>query len=406
MNNLPTTEYKKLDVDKPLSVSQFIGILNESLKKIQAEITGEISKVSFAQSGHVYFDLKDEEDESVLHCVIWKSYYETLGIKLEKGMKIVAAGYADIYALNGELRFKARAIELVGEGILKKRYDELKKKLGNEGLFDVSRKRPIPEYPRTIGIVTSRSGAIIQDILNNLGRFGFKVKLIDARVEGPEAVQSLIRAVRQFRKVPIDVLVIARGGGSIEALQAFDNEFLVREIVRFPKPVIAGIGHHQDVPLVALVADVHESTPTAVATLLSLSWQRAVFGIQNAGQRIIDIYRNLLYGAADALEISVYVKAFMRVTTKANDALDELKESILSLFDAMFSKVRERIDMFERIIRANDPGKNLKIGYTIVRQKGRVVRSVKQVRKGAELDLRVSDGIILTEVSNIVNEDG
>ncbi len=391
---------------KPLSVSQFIGILNKSLKEIQAEITGEVSNVSFPQSGHVYFDLKDEGDESVLHCVVWRSNYETMGIKLEAGMKIVAVGYADVYALKGDLRFKARAIELVGEGVLKKRYDELKKKLTNEGLFDASRKRLIPEYPRTIGIITSRTGDVIHDIRYNLGHFGFRVKLIDARVEGPEAVQSLIRAVRQFSKIPIDVLVIARGGGSIEALQAFDNELLVREVAKFPKPVIAGIGHHQDVPLVALVADVHESTPTAVATLLNASWQKAVFGIENAGQRIIAIYRNLLRDAAGALKISVYARAFARIVIKVKDALSESRESILSLFDVMFSKVYEKVNVLERIIRANDPGKNLRIGYAIVQQNGKVVKSVQQVRKGAELDLRVSDGIITAEATNMKNDDG
>lgn len=385
---------------KPLSVSQFIGILNESLKKIQAEITGEITKVSFPQSGHVYFDLKDEGDGSVLHCVIWKSNYEVVGIKLEIGMKIVAAGYADIYAVHGELRFKAQAIELVGEGILRKRYEELKKKLTNEGLFDPSRKRPIPEYPRMIGIITSRTGAVIHDILNNLGRFGFVVKLIDARVEGPEAVQSLIGAVQQFKKVPIDVLVIARGGGSIEALQAFDNELFVREIAKFPKPVIAGIGHHQDVPLVALVADVHESTPTAVATLLNSSWERAVFGLQSAGQRVIDLYRNLLHSAADALEISIYTRSFDRIITNTEDIWNTLVESTFSSFDSMFSKVCEKINVFERVIRANDPGKNLRMGYAIIRHKGKVVKSVRQVQKGAGLDLRVSDGIITAEATN------
>ena len=257
----------------------FIAVLNETLREIEVSVVGEVSKASFPPSGHVYFDLKDESGDGVLHCVVWKSIYENLGIALEAGMRIVVFGSANIYAPRGDLSFKVRAMELTGEGVLKKRYEELKKKLAAEGVFAEERKRPVPEYPERIGIVTSRNGAVIHDILNNLGRFGFKVSLVDARVEGPEAAESLMDAIKKLKKVPLDVLIVARGGGSMEALQAFDNEKLVRALVDFPVPVIAAIGHHQDVPLAALAADVHVSTPTAAANLLNQSWQEASFRV-------------------------------------------------------------------------------------------------------------------------------
>ena len=262
---------------KPLSVLDFIGVLNETLRDIEVSVVGEVSKVSFPPSGHVYFDLKDESGDGVLHCVVWKTIYENLGIALEAGMRVVVLGSANIYAPRGELSFKVRAMELTGEGVLKKRYEELKKKLAAEGIFAEERKRAVSEYPERIGIITSRNGAVIHDILNNLGRFGFKVSLVDARVEGPEAVESLLRAIKILKQVPLDVLIVARGGGSMEALQAFDNEKLVRALVDFPVPVIAAIGHHQDVPLAALAADGHVSTPTAAANLLNRSWTEASF---------------------------------------------------------------------------------------------------------------------------------
>ena len=226
-------------------------------------------------------------------CIAWFGgrFMRISASQLEAGMRIVVLGSANIYAPRGDLSFKVKAMELTGEGVLKKRYEELKKKLTAEGVFAEERKRAVPEYPERIGIVTSRNGAVIHDILNNLGRFGFKVSLVDARVEGPEAVESLLGAIKKLRKVPLDVLIVARGGGSMEALQAFDNEKLVRALVDFPVPVIAAIGHHQDVPLAALAADVHVSTPTAAANLLNRSWHEASFRLVRDTDRMPRSFR-------------------------------------------------------------------------------------------------------------------
>src|SRR6185295_15898798 len=141
-----------------------------------------------------------------------------------------------------------------------------------------------------------------------LGQFGYNIMLADARVEGPEAVGSLCAAIKAMRVLQLDVLIIARGGGSMEALQAFDNEVLIRAILDFPVPVIAGIGHHQDVPLAALAADAHASTPTAVANLLNRSWQEASFRLAHESEKIFSIYRNIVAGAESALEYEPYIK--------------------------------------------------------------------------------------------------
>lgn len=389
---------------RPLSVSQFIGLLNERLREIDVEIAGEVSRVSCPPSGHVYFSLKDESADCVLDCVVWRSQYEVLGIRLEAGMRIVAAGHADVYGPTGKLSFKARAIELTGEGILKKRYEELKQKLAAEGVFAEERKRPIPEYPRRIGVVTSRNGAVIHDILNNLGRFGFKVQLSDSRVEGPEAVPSLLAAIRVFRTLPIDVLVIARGGGSMEALQAFDNELLVREIINFPVPVIAGIGHHQDVPLLALAADAHASTPTAVANLLNRSWQEASFRLGNATERILGIYRNIVAGAASMLDYSPYFRSVVRMCVGAKEDVDDLEAAIVGSFEATTLRAREKLQTLQRVIAANDPARNLRLGYAIARKGGKVVRSKDVFRNGGSFDLQLADGIIEADAKKIKDD--
>jgi len=391
--------------NKPISISKYIELLNSRLREIRVAITGEVSEAKLhTPSGHMYFKLKDEEDESVLQCVIWKDKYEFYGIKLETGMKIIAVGFSDIWREKGNLMFKASAIELVGEGILKKRYDALKKKLTDEGLFELPRKRPIPKYPQRIGVVTSKTGEVIHDFRNNLGNFGFKVKIVDARVEGPEAVLSLLEALEVFKKIPIDVLVIMRGGGSIEALQAFDNEKLVREIVKFPVPVVAGIGHHQDVPLVALAADAMASTPTATAYLLNKSWEEAKWELNQYQQETIGRYANILYRASDLIKFSEPLRIIERLFNDTQDSISQFRDNFVRRFKAFLIGAQQKLTHVEQIIKANDPKRNLKLGYAIARFGGKVVRGVASVKQMDPIDLEVLDGIINTKVINIKKE--
>lgn len=389
---------------KPITVSEYIAVINEQVKGIEVQITGEVSRVSKAVSGHVYFDLKDEKKDAVLNCVMWSQIYQTIDIEFEAGMRVVVFGSGEIYATRGTFSFKVRGIELAGEGVLLKKYEELKKRLTAEGLFEPARKRPIPEYPQRIGVVTSRTGAVINDITNNLGTFGFQVKLADARVEGPEAVMSLLDAMRLLKKEPIDVLIIARGGGSMESLQAFDNELLVREVVSYPVPVIAGIGHHKDVTLVALAADAHESTPTAAAMLLNESWQKALFDIQNFRQQIFASYKTILFRASEMLKITEYTKVFKRTVANIRDILESHTAGYVAALETIYTKIEERLKTFERVIYSNDPNRNLRIGYAIVHNNGKVVKKTMSVQKKSDITVRVSDGTIDAQVTNIHKE--
>ena len=167
----------------------------------------------------------------------------------------------------------------MGEGALKKAYDKLKQKLEKEGLFSSEKKKPIPEFPQRIGLITSETGAVIHDFLNNLGKYGYQISFVNSRVEGQIAVQGLLLAITYFSGKEIDVLVIIRGGGSLESLQAFNNEALVRKIADFKIPVICGIGHDKDVSLASLAADKAVSTPTAVTALLNRAWEKAIHDV-------------------------------------------------------------------------------------------------------------------------------
>lgn len=410
--------------DKVFSISEFISLLNIGLKKSRVKIIGEVSEVSFGPTGHVYFTLKDERDKSVINSIIWKSRYAVYGIKLEEGLKIIASGYPEIYALTGRLSFIAETIEHAGEGELKKEYEKLKEKLRKEGIFEEAKKRPIPQYVHNIGVITSMKGAVIADFSSNLKKFGFKVKIIDSRVEGQVAVADLLLSIKTFKKQDIDVLAIMRGGGSLESMQAFNNEVLVKEVADFPVPVITGIGHHKDEPLVALAADKSVSTPTAAANIINEPWMRAIFFLRERERSIITNYEsvlnetngiikeisNTIYNAGNLIveeykkienQLKVSLQNFKNVLLNKRIFLKDSLKIFLSGFKYLLLRVSQKLEQADRVVNSNNPERQLKLGYSIASYRGKIVRSIKNVRIGEDVDVRVIDGIITSKINNI-----
>ena len=374
-------------------------MLNIGLKSSKAKIIGEITEAKIYSSGHVYFTLKDEKDGAVMSCIIWKSRYAIYGIKLEVGMKILVSGYPEIYAPSGKLSFIAEVIELAGEGELKKQYDELKKKLTEEGLFAEERKRPIPKYPQNIGVITSKQGAVLADFLNNVGKFGFRIKMIDSRVEGQEAVGDILASIKTFKKKDIDVLVIIRGGGSFESLMPFNNEALVREVANFKIPVIAGVGHHKDEPLITFAADVSVSTPTAAANYLNQSWEEALLLVERYERNILGSYQEIFenYKAVEN-KLKISLQNFKNALFGLRVGLDDFLDKSFSGFNLLISKISQTLEQSEKVIFLNDPARQLKLGYSIAVADGKVIRKTSDVKTGQHFDLRVSDGKINSEV--------
>ena len=385
--------------NKIFSVSEFIQLLNIGLKSSEAKIIGEVTESKVYSSGHVYFTIKDEKDGAVLNCIIWKWRYAMYGIKLEAGMKILASGYPEIYAPLGKLSFIAETIEPAGEGELKKQYDQLKKKLAEEGLFAPERKRQVPKYPQNIGVITSRQGAVLADFLNNIGKFGFKIKMIDSRVEGQEAVEDLLASIRTFKKIDIDVLVVIRGGGSLESLMPFNNERLIREVVNFPVPVIAGVGHHKDEPLITFAADVSVSTPTAAANYLNQSWEEALLLLERYERDIMGSYGEIFenYRAIEN-RLRISLQNFKNAISLAGAGLGDSLEKIFSGFKLLLAEIGQKLAHSEKIIFLNNPERQIKLGYSIAVADGRVIRKTSDVKIGQSFDLSVSDGKINSEV--------
>ena len=435
--------------DAPLSVSRYLDYLNNQLDGPPVRVQGEIS--SFNKSGKgIFFSLKDARDDSVLNCIIWKNVYELSGIEFKIGMEIIASGSSEIYKTRGNLSFVTRSVEMVGEGALKIAYDKLKAKLQKEGIFDEAKKRPLPLYPVKIGLITSKGGAVISDFMANIGRFGYRISFIDSRVEGQLATEELLNSIRTFRKKDIDVLVIIRGGGSMESFLPFNNEMLVREIANFPVPVVAGIGHEKDVSLLAMASDLMVSTPTAVANALNESWEQAESKVKISEQKLFGIFNETLHNQTANIRDSLDTikNAFQKIFSdfsKAEESLKigfksikdqmvDIKRRLVGVFGPVFRKfdhsiMRTRTDLtntlqkkifvafntvkngndsllvsYEKTLTMNDPKRQLKLGYSIARVNGSILKSTGQIKKGNTVTVGLHQGIFESEVT-IIKED-
>lgn len=387
-----------------LSVSQFLDAINLILTSEKVFVIGEVAEYkTFGQWAS--FSLKDKEDGSLLHCFLPNWVYKNSGVLLENGMEVKVFGVPRVYKPRGSFSFQIEAIEPLGEGSFKKSYDLLLKKLETEGLF--ARKRVIPEFIKNIGVISSRDGVVIHDLLKNLKPLGYKINFINSRVEGENAVDQLVKSIRWFNKnsSDLDVLVIVRGGGSLESLQAFNNEVLAREIFASKIPVIVGIGHEVDVPIACLVADYSASTPTAVANFINDSWNPLTGSLPVLQSQIFlgfdNQLRRTLYGSRSHLDkMMAYFKSVFREFGRLSETiiaggLDRVKDSI--------NKKLEFIDRAERLINVASPLRSLKLGYSIITgDNGRVIKSVAQIKKGEKLRSRVSDGEIISVAEDLL----
>ncbi len=380
-----------------ISVSQYLDKLNLTLKTERAKIIGEVSGVQeYPGRSYLYFSIKDSKDGSTAKCFMWKRDFAISGVALRDGLEVIVTAYPNIYKPNGGLTLQVELIEMVGEGALQIAYEKLKKKLEMEGLFTVEKKRALPMYPHRIGVITSKSGAVINDFLTNIGKFGFEILFVDSKVEGQDAIKDLLSAVATLRDKDLDVLVLMRGGGSLESFQAFNNEVLVRAIADFPAPVLTGIGHDKDVPLVSMVSDNNVSTPTAVANILNSTWSEAQYKVQLYQEKIMSHFQSSIFDAFRLAEDTMFREAEkIEFKIKQISGVIELQtKELLRGFALLVSGAEDVLLQSSKTLEFSNPHRQLARGYSIVKSGGKVLRSINSVKKGDNLDITVSDGII------------
>jgi exodeoxyribonuclease VII large subunit len=409
---------------KIFEVGEYLDFLNEKMLGFKARVKGEVSSVD-DRGNYLFFKIKDKSGEGLINCFVWRNDYQVSGVKIETGMEIVIWGYPSVYPQSGQLSFQVKLIELVGEGLLKKAYEELKNKLEAEGIFAPERKKVLPKYIHKIGLITSHQGAAIGDFISNVGNYGYQIIFFDSRVEGKQAVFDLIKGIKWFNKnIPdIDALILVRGGGSLESLQAFNTEALVREISASKIPVLAGIGHEQDNTLAALAADLMVSTPTAVALEIRRPWDEAIHGVESSEKYILNAFQGILAEKKNIIleserklsgKLAEIFERFRRARenlknnmVKIKMTIDQNKNKLSSMVGdlvaacrRLFSGLKNHLKTLAEKIALHNPERQLKLGYSLVSFNNKIVRSVKDVDIGDEVDVKISDGELKSKIIN------
>ena len=359
-------------------------------------VDGEISNLSRPASGHIYFTLKDKN--ASVRCMMWKPDAQRLQVNLQDGMAIEAHGRITVYEPQGQYQLAVNLIQPKGEGALFQEFLRLKSKLEAEGLFEPERKRPIPELPRKIGIVTSGTGAALRDMLNTLRRRLplAEVILSPSPVQGADAPPALVKALKTLDKYSPDVILLARGGGSIEDLWAFNDEQVIRAVADSKFPIISGVGHETDFTLCDFASDLRAPTPTAAAELATQITIDDLLDTQSSLQsRLIDLTSDLIFDQLTFVSSLASRLKFVspeRLIQSETQHVDELMRRIFSALSHTLLLQSSNVDGVSKRLHSLNPAGILSRGYAIVTRKedGKVVSKVSQAK--GEMTVRVSDG--------------
>ncbi len=386
------------------SVGEFLDFINELLGVRNFFVQGEVVSARPHPTG-MYFSLKDAEGGGVMDCYMSPFAYRGLGVIIEDGMQVKVGGAPSIYKAKGRFSFRVETLEPVGEGSLKKAYEALKLKLADEGVF--ARKRPLPQFISRVGLITSKTGAVIDDFRKNLACLGMTVYYRDVRVEGAVAVTQVVNALQAFQKgnEEIDVIVLIRGGGSMEDLQAFNNELVVRAVFGSKVPTIVSIGHDRDVPLAQMAADASASTPTATAVLINASWER-LRTVAEQAHAISFAMENVLQGYRSRLDTAWHrLDGFLQRVLNAGQRLQERMRVFVERIGQTIEYISQAVTNAERTLAAVNPERQLRLGYSIITDAdGSVIRDIRQIRLGQTVTTRLAKGAFTSDVKELQSE--
>lgn len=401
---MSTQSFLEPPSDQVIGVKAFLDILNETMTFAFPSVTieGEVSSFKVNQGKWVFFDLKDAD--ATLPCFI--PIYQ-LKVPLEDGMKVRVTGVPKITKW-GKFSLTVRSVSLAGEGALKRAFELLKAKLQQEGLFDEARKRALPQFPQRIGLITSGQSAAYADFVKILGQRwgGLEVQLADVQVQGAPAPGQIIGAIEYFNQQPTppDVLIIIRGGGSLEDLQAFNTEEVARAIAGSRTPTLVGVGHEVDVSLADYASDRRAATPTDAARIVVPDRREILQDIDHRYARLdqalqsqLALYQNRIIRQVNILE------RFVRLP-KAR--LDNLELRLQQAQRGLLAQQVQKLSSLRRLLTSYDPAATLKRGYAIVRSGDQVVTRPQQVSTDDRLVLQLAEGNVAAKVDIEVNTDG
>ena len=355
-------------------------------------VSGEVSNLRLYPSGHRYFSLKD--DEALLRCVLFKG--QNAGSQFQDGDQVVAHGRISFYEARGDLQFIVDFVQPEGVGALQAEFERLKARLQEEGLFEEARKRPLPRFPRRIGVATSPAGAVFHDICRVLERRWplAEVVLAPTAVQGPEAVPGVVAALEALNREPgVDVIIVARGGGSLEDLWAFNDEAVARAVFGSRVPVVSGVGHETDTTIADYVADLRAPTPSAAAELVAPDRTEVSVRLSVAAGTLISCAERLTDdGRTGVGRAIVRIERALPDVDRARQRTDDRTRSALAAVEGLVRGFQKGLHGFQLALRSLDPYATLQRGYALVQRDGHVVDSVADTTVGERLNVRVRDG--------------
>ncbi len=390
----------------PLKVSALNALVREALESgfRKLQVVGEISNLARPASGHLYFSLKDEKAE--IRAVMFNFITQTLNFIPKNGDKVVVTAQLTLYEARGSYQLNVARIVLAGKGTLYQRFLLIKEQLNQEGYFAPEHKRTLPKWPQAVGVITSPTGAVIRDIVRIVHRRAPQTKIIvyPASVQGNDAVSTLVAALRLANlRAECDLLILARGGGSLEDLWSFNEPEVVKAIFASEIPVISAVGHETDVTLADFAADLRTPTPSAAAELAVPDCQQLIWRVQEMRNNLKHRIKHLLYKQSLRLRM---LKSSLRDpkiwVISEGKHVHELKLRLKQLFTIQFELYRHQLAKFEQALTNLNPEAVLARGYAILRdEEGTVVPGITGLKVGTKINTILLDGSLISEIIKI-----
>ena len=372
-------------------------------------VKGEVSNLKYHTSGHIYFSLKDES--GTIACVMFAGSRSGLSFRMEEGQQIIVLGVVDVYARDGKYQLYARKIVRDGVGLLYERFELLKKELQEMGMFAPEYKQKIPKYIRRLGVVTAPTGAAVRDIINITKRRNPFVQIIlyPALVQGEGASESIVKGIHALEAEKVDVMIVGRGGGSMEDLWAFNEEAVARAVFDCSVPVISAVGHETDTTIIDFVADLRAPTPSAAAELAVYDFMEMKKNLKLREERLLHFMQLILERKRQKLEqYSLRMRAYhpqQRLNEQrqfAADAENRLRREMMRRLE----QEKYRLGLMAERLKGLSPLEKLSQGYAYVENSsGANVRTVSNVKQGEQITVYVTDGLIRAEVTGVEKEE-
>lgn len=394
--------------DKYLTVSRINRYIkyrldnDENLQKVY--LKGEISNFKNHTSGHFYFTLKDET--SRIPAVMFRTSASKVNFKPEDGMNVLVTGRISCYEANGNYQIYVEEMLQDGIGNLYVEFEKLKKKLGDLGYFDERRKKPIPRFPKKIGVITASTGAAIRDIITTINR-RYKlaeVILIPTLVQGEKAGEDIVKSLEKAKDLDLDVIILGRGGGSIEDLWAFNEEIVANAIYKCDIPIISAVGHEIDFTISDFVSDLRAPTPTAAAELAVPNTIELINNINQIKLRLgksitnkLELNKNKLNALLNSYVLKNPKGLYEIKAQKLDNLIDKLEANINRTFESKSTRYISLLDKLEAL----NPIRTLKRGYTITKQNNKAIKDIKEIQKGSLLETEFETGKVISQVTEV-----